>query len=117
MGDNQSPWTEIDRRLEGSPLEVGGRTVQPVARLKGWQFSAGKQQGGFSALLAHMLAVEVVVREDAEERTIHLTGPQFEEMRGILMAGATLAVGCLAVMVVAHRLTRKAMKRHKEEVK
>ena len=45
MGDKESPWTEIDRRLEGDPLEVGGRTVQPVGRLKGKQITAGNANG------------------------------------------------------------------------
>lgn len=116
MDDADSPWTAIDKRLEGQPVTMGTATVQPVAQVKGRRIKGGGEQGGGSAVLVQLEPVEVIVTENGQERTIPTAKPQAEPLRGIVMAGGAVAAGCLAVMVVAHRFAKKSVKRHTKEV-
>ena len=101
MGNDKSPWTKIDRQLEGEAITVGDRTIHPVGRLKGWQIRAGDGTGAFFGLGARLEPLEVVVREDDDEVRISITDPLQEPLRGILFAGIAVSAICLFIMLLA----------------
>jgi hypothetical protein len=100
----------IDRLLTGQHITVGGRTIQPVARLNG-QFGGGLQAegGGFGAWV-RMTPVEVIVREaDGAEQRIATPNATQQALRGIVSAGLAVASVCLASMLIVSliRLSRR----------
>ena len=107
MGKAESPQTNIDRRFEGEPVQVGDRIVQPVGRMTGKQFGGGNEQGSFSGVLAQLQPLEIIVREGEEEHTIPMTGSQQQALRGIVMAGLAVSAGCILLMLTARRLARR----------
>ena len=110
MDNGKSPWAKIDRQLEGEPMAVGDRTLQAVGHLQGWQMNAGDGSGGFSSLVARLKPLEVVVREGDDEYRVAVVDPQQEPLRGILMAGVAVCVGCMFIMLIVHLLARRRAK-------
>lgn len=110
MGNGKAPWAKINRRLEGEPIPVGDRIVQPVGRLIGKQISAGDGHGGFAGVKAQLHPLEIVVREDDEEYTVPMVDPQQDPLRGILMVGVAVCMGCMLIMLMAHRMAKSKMK-------
>ncbi len=101
----------IDRLLTGQHITVGGRTIQPVAKLNG-QYGGGLQAegGGFGAW-ARMTPVEVIVREaDGAEQRVATPNATRQALRGIVSAGLAVAGVCLAIMLVMSlvRLSRRS---------
>ena len=110
MGNGKASRARIDRRLEGESIQVGDRIVQPVGRVTGRQINAGGGHGGFSGVKAQLHPLEIIVREGEEEHTIPIEDPQQEPLRGILMAGIAVCVGCILIMLMAHRMAKSKMK-------
>jgi hypothetical protein len=110
MGKAESPQTNIDRRFEGEPVQVGDRTVQPVGRVTGKQFGGGNEQGSLSGVLAQLQPLEVVVQEGGQERTIPMADPQRQQLRGIVMTGLAISTGCILLMLTARRLAKRQVK-------
>ena len=50
---------------------------------------------------------EIVVRQGDEESTVPVVDPQEEPLRGILMAGIAVCVGCLVIMLLARLLAKR----------
>lgn len=106
MGRNPKPPAKMDRRLEGEPVHVGDRTVQPVGRLTGKPIRAGGAQGGFSGVVAHLQPVEIVVRQGDATQTIPIADAQKAALRRLVMAGLAICVGCILIMVAARSLAK-----------
>jgi hypothetical protein len=72
-----------------------------VARLTGWQGTAGEGRGGLAGVLVRIAPVEVRVREgDGSERSLPITDVTREALRGIFIAGLIVAgVGALIMLV------------------
>jgi hypothetical protein len=79
---------------------IGGRTIQPVARVAGWY---GQTGGGAGAWL-RIIPVEVIVREsDGTEYRVPVTDPMREAMRGIIFSALLVAGVCLLFMFILRR--------------
>lgn len=77
--------THISRRLAGQPIQLGPRTVQPIARVSGWHGSVGRRAGGgwlratpVEVLVTdqdgHIYRVPVVVERNDTVRWLALAG-------------------------------------------
>ena len=89
----------IDRELMGEPITVGERTIQPVARLRGWAGGADGAQGGGGAAWLSVRPVEVIVREaDGSENRVPITDPAAMAVRGVVMPALAVAGVCLAMI-------------------
>jgi uncharacterized spore protein YtfJ len=99
--------TKIDRRLTGSPVQVDGYSVQPVARLSGRCGVGGNEQGNGAGCHLNVEPVEVVVRtEDGVESTLALADPVAQALRA--MAGIAIAVATVSIgLAVLARLLRR----------
>jgi uncharacterized spore protein YtfJ len=99
--------SRIDRRLVGNPIQIDGRIVQPVARLRGRLGSGGSQTAGGAGGMLRLEPVEVIVRQaDGAESTVALRDPTAAALRG--MAGAAVAVAVLSVILnVLARILRR----------
>ncbi len=89
----------IDQELVGQPLVVGGRTIQPIARLSGWAGgNLGKQGGGGGGWVC-VRPVEVVVREaDGAESRVHIADAGQAAVRGVVVPALAVAAVCAAVI-------------------
>jgi uncharacterized spore protein YtfJ len=103
---NPTP-TQIDRRLIGAPIQIDGRSVQPVARLHGRLGSGGSPAAGGAGGMLRLDPVELIVRQaDGAESTVALPDPTAEALRS--MAGAAVAVAVLSIILnVLARLLRR----------
>ncbi len=100
----------IDRLLTGQQITVGGRTIQPVARLNGQQGGGLQAGGGGFGAWARIAPVEVIVREaDGAEHRVATPNATRQAIRGIVSAGLAVAGACLAIMLVVSlvRLSRR----------
>jgi len=109
MGRDQKPPAKIDRRFDGEPVHVGDRTIQPVGRITGKPIYAGGEQGSFSGVVAQLQPVEIVVRKGDETHTIPIDDPQKASLRGIVMAGLVVGVGCILIMLAARYLAKRRL--------
>ncbi|MCX6028566.1 MAG: hypothetical protein NT169_04585 [Chloroflexi bacterium] len=90
----------IDRLLTGQQITIGGRTIQPVARAGGWYGGSQTEGGGGFGALVRVTPVEVVVREpDGAERHVVTFDATRQAIRGIVVAGLTVAGVCMAIML------------------
>jgi uncharacterized spore protein YtfJ len=96
--------TKIDQQLAGPQITVGGRTVQPLARLTGQQNSGEPATGGAGAWV-RLSPTAVIVREsDGSERRIAVTDPTGQVMRALIAAAAFVAT-ISALLIAITRLT------------
>jgi hypothetical protein len=107
MDRNPKPPAKIARRLEGEPVHVGDRFVQPVGRLTGKPLHAGGAPGGFSGVVAHLQPVEIVVRQGDATQTIPIADPQKAALRDLVMAGLAVCIGCILIMLAARYLAKR----------
>jgi hypothetical protein len=108
MAETSSLPTKIDRRLVGYPIEIDGRSVQPVAHLRGRLGVGGNTQGGGAGGRFSLEPVEVIVREpDGAESTLALADPIAQALRA--MAGVAIAVAAVSIgLAVLARLRRRS---------
>ena len=100
----------FDRLLTGQQITVGGRTIQPVARLNGQQGGRLQAEGGGFGAWARITPVEVIVRDaDGAEQRVATPNATRRAIRGIASAGLAVAGVCLAIMLVVSllRLSRR----------
>ncbi len=95
----------IDRQLVGPEITVGGHTVQPMARLKGWYAGGSTPLSSGGGAWVRLTPVEVTVREgNGPERHIAVTDPTGMALRGLGMAAVLMAAVCALLILIA-RLT------------
>jgi uncharacterized spore protein YtfJ len=93
----------IDRELIGEPITVGGRTIQPVARLSGWAggTNGDAMRGVGGGAWLKVRPVEVIVREqDGSESRVPIVDPAAVALRGIVTSALVVAGVCTAVIAV-----------------
>lgn len=107
MAETPSIPSKIDRRLVGDPVEIDGRALQPVARLRGRMGAGGNEQGGGAGGRFSLEPVEVIVREaDGAESIVALADPNGGALRA--MGAVAVAVAALSIMLaVLARLGRR----------
>jgi hypothetical protein len=107
MTETPSAPSEFDRRLVGDLIHIGGRSLQPVARLRGRMGSGGGQAGGGAGGMLRLEPVEAIVREaDGAEFTLALADPTAQALRA--MAGGAVAVAVVSIgLAVLARLLRR----------
>ena len=107
MSDTRPIPSKIDRRVVGDPIQIDGRTVQPVARVRGRIGAGGGSSAGGGGGMLRVEPVGVIVREaDGAESTLALTNPVAQALRGMAGVAAAVAVLSVAVTIVA-RLARR----------
>ena len=109
MGQEGSKSEDIDRRLEGEPIQFGERRVQAVGRLKGKTFRAGNEQAGGTGAFITLQPEEVIVDEAGGPRTISLAPASDEPLRALFLAGGAVAGACLVVMFLSRRIIRRVL--------
>jgi hypothetical protein len=109
MNRDQKLPAKIDRRFQGESVHVGDRIVQPVGRLTGKPIHTGDTQGAFSGIVAQLQPVEIVVRQGDATQTIPITDPQKASLRGLVIAGLAVCVGCILIMLAARYLAKRSV--------
>ena len=96
---------KIDKRLQGEPIQAGGRTVEPVARLSGFIGWGGGEDGSGGGGWLKLTPQEVIVRDaKGAEQRLDLNDPTAIALRGVAMAGMAVAVVSWLVMILAWML-------------
>ena len=96
---------KIDKRLEGDPIQAGGRTVHPVARLSGFVGFGGGENGSGGGGWLRLRPQEVIARDpEGAEQRIDLNDPTAIALRGVAMVGMAVAVVSWLVMILAWML-------------
>jgi hypothetical protein len=114
---SRSP-NRVDRPVQGDPIAVGERTVQPVARVSGWRGSNQSTGAAGAGGWLHITPVEVVVREqDGAEQHIPITDETATALRGIVLAALAVAIPCWAILLILRRRSSRRPKRKMEEAK
>ena len=112
MADQMAEPIRINRLLTGQQITVGGRTIQPVARVGGWYGGSQTEGGGGAAAGVHVTPVEVVVHEpDGAERHVATLHATRQVIRDIVVAGLAVAGVCLGIMLAVSlvRLGRRPL--------
>ena len=92
---------KIDKHLHGEPIQAGGRTVEPVARLSGFIGRGGGENGSGGGGWLKLKPQEVIVRDGkSAEQRLDLNDPTAIALRGVAMAGMAVAVVSWRVMIV-----------------
>jgi uncharacterized spore protein YtfJ len=102
MPDNQPTPNKIDRRLLGSPLDLGAQTVTPIARVFGYAGSGGSEGGTGGGGWLKITPVEVLVsREGGSEEILELaSGADGVSLRGMAAFGLLVAAVGAALLLV-----------------
>ena len=115
MKKHASQPTKIDQQLAGAQITVGGRTVQPLARLTGQQSSGAPASSGAGAWV-RLTPIAVIVREpDGSERRIAVANPTGQIMR-VLIAVAAFVATISALLIAVARLAGRRTE-HQEAYK
>ena len=97
--------TKIDQQLAGALITVGGRTVQPIARLTGQRGQNSDASSTGAGVWARLSPTAVIVREsDGSERRIAVTDPTGQVLRALIAAAAFVAT-ISALLIAIARLT------------
>ena len=76
MPEPASKPTKIDQQLAGPQITVGGRTVEPLARLTGQHSENNGPSGGGAGAWVRLTPLEVIVSDpDGAERRIAVVNP------------------------------------------
>jgi hypothetical protein len=106
--------TKIDRRLAGEPVQIDGRSVQVVARLRGRLGAGGNTQGSGAGGQFSVEPVEVIVREaDGAESTLALADPVAQALRAMAGSAMAVAAASIGLAVLARLLRRRQRSRQK----
>lgn len=95
--------SRISERIVGEPVRIGGRTLRPVVRVRGWRSTGDSASGGGAGARLRVVPESVVVVEsDGREYRV----PARDNSRFVLwgLAGAALLV------VVASRSVKAAVR-------
>lgn len=105
MGNEAPSGAKVDRRIEAEPLFVGGRRIQPVARLVGWEMDGEEQAGPFMSRVGRLTPLEVRIDnaevQGGEEEVLSIDDPLQEPIRGILALCAVVSAVCILIMLAA----------------
>ena len=113
MAEKGSTPSKIDRRLVGDPMEIDGRSVQVVARLRGRLGAGGNEQGGGAGGQFSLEPVEVIVREaDGVESTLTLADPTAQALRAMTAVAVAVAVLSIKLAVLARLWRRRQRSQH-----
>lgn len=108
MPETNSTPSKIDRRLVGDPIQIDGRSVQPVARLRARMGSGGGPAAAGAGGMLRLEPVEVIVRQaDGAQSTVALADPTAKALRGMARAAAAVALLSIALSVLARVLRRR----------
>jgi hypothetical protein len=111
MGKEAPSSTKVDRRVEGEPLVFGGRRIQPVAHLVGWEMDGDERAGSFVSRVGRLTPLEVQIdhggMQEGAQEVISIDDPLQEPLRGILAVGALVSVVCILIMLAATVLARR----------
>ena len=95
--------SRISERIVGEPLEIGGRTIRPVVRVRGWRGARGDISSGSAGVQLRMQPAGVILLErDGREHRL----PTPDNTRLILWALAGLAVMVAVASQVVVRVLR-----------
>ena len=87
---NQNPeFKKLEKRLEGQSIVVGEYTIQPIAQVSGWHMTAKGE------------TAEGAGKGEDEPYPVPLTDESQEAMKGIAMAGLSVAIICWIVIIGA----------------
>jgi hypothetical protein len=110
MGNEAPSSTKVDKRIEGELLIFGGRRIQPVARLVGWEMDGDETTGSFVSRVGRLTPFEVRIDHGGEaseaQEVISIEDPLLEPIRGILAVGALVSVVCILIMLAAQVVAR-----------
>lgn len=114
MAETPSVPSKIDRRLVGDPIEIDGRSIQAVARLRGRCGASGNKQGAGAGCQLSVEPVELIVREaGGAESALALGDPTAQALR--TMAGLAIAVALFSItLAVLARLWRRRQRSHRK---
>lgn len=100
--------TKVDRELYGGPITVGSRTIQPVARVKGWTVSGSADNGAADGGVLRVDPTEVIVREaDGRTHRVTIICREDRTARYMALAGLAIAIGCLLLILFTGRTHRR----------
>ncbi len=101
---SQNPeFKKVEKQLVGESVIVGEYTLQPVAQVTGWYMTArGETAEGAGALL-RVTPLEVIVGKGEDEPyPVPITNESQEAMKGIAIAGLSVAAICWFVIIAAN---------------
>jgi uncharacterized spore protein YtfJ len=102
MPEHASKPTKIDQQLTGPQITVGGRTVQPLARLTGQHSENNGPSGGGAGAWVRLTPLEVIVSDPAgAERRIAVTDPTARILGGMAALAAFVAAGSAVLILIA----------------
>ncbi len=110
MPDQNPKRIRISRILTGEPIQVGGRTIQPVARADGWYGVAAGETGAGAGGWVHLAPLDVLVQEaDGSQHRLPITDPNGEALRkmfGVMLPVAGVCLAIMAIVAVARAMRR-----------
>ena len=102
MPEHASKPTKIDQQLTGPQITVGGRTVQPLARLTGQHSENNGPSGGGAGAWVRLTPLEVIVSDpDGAERRIVVLNPTARILGGMAALAAFVAAGSAVLILIA----------------
>lgn len=108
MPDPTAQPTKIDQQLAGPQITVGGRTVQPLARLTGQQSEQNGPAGGGAATWVRVTPIEVVVSgPNGAERRIAMGDPTTQALQSMAALAALIAAVSAVLILIARLLGRR----------
>lgn len=108
MGNAAPSGAKVDRRIEAEPIEIGGKRIQPVARLVGWELDADPETSPFMSRMGRLTPLEVLIYSGEEQQeVISIEDPLQEPIRGILAASAVVSVICMLIMLASKIVIRR----------
>jgi uncharacterized spore protein YtfJ len=108
MTDQATQTTKIDEQLAGPQITVGGRTVQPLARLTGQRSENAGPSGGGAGAWLRLTPLEVIVSEpNGAERRIAMTDSTAQVLRGMAALAAFIAASSAVLILIARLMGRR----------
>jgi uncharacterized spore protein YtfJ len=95
--------SRISERIVGEPLEIGTRTIRPVARVSGWRGAGGDTSAGGAGVQLRVEPAEVIILErDGREHRL----PTPDNTRLILWGLVCIALLVAVASQVVERVLR-----------
>ena len=102
MTEHSAQPTKIDQQLTGPQITVGGRTVQPLARLTGQHSENNGPSGAGAGAWVRLTPLEVIVSDpDGAERRIAVINPTARILGGMAALAAFVAAGSVVLILIA----------------
>ena len=106
--------TKIDQIVDTPLIEIGNRTIQPIAHLQGWSMAVGDQDGRGAGVLLRLKPTEIVVQEGEETYAVELADPMANVYKQLLFRGVAVAGFCLLVMWVSRFVANYCISRRRK---